>query len=105
MTDLAGAAEIVGGAILFLLLVYRQVRTGARDAWREVAESQTALAESQTARAQALDAQVQTLIAEVRSLRLENEALRIEVASLRRENSELREHIDNLIGGPRGDSE
>ncbi|WP_274031193.1 hypothetical protein [Streptomyces sp. MMBL 11-1] len=98
MADIVGTAEVVGGACLFLLLVYRQVRTGARDAWREVAESQTA-------RAEALDAQVQTLISEVRSLRLENEALRIEVASLRRENSELREHIDNLIGGARGDSE
>ncbi|MEU2760435.1 hypothetical protein [Streptomyces sp. NPDC007094] len=98
MADLVGNAEVVGGACLFLLLVYRQVRTGARDAWRDVAESQTA-------RAEALDAQVLTLIAEVRSLRLENEALRVEVASLRRENSELRTHIDNLIGGTRDDSE
>jgi len=105
MGELAGVAELVGGACLFLILVYRQVKTGARDAWREVAESQTALAESQGARAEALDAQVKTLIAEVRSLRLENEALRIEVASLRRENIELREHIDNLIGGTRGNSE
>jgi hypothetical protein len=84
LSDLTGAAEIVGGACLFLLLVYRQVKTGARDAWREEAEAQTARAD-----------------------RLENEVARliVIVESLRSENRELRTHIDNLIGGARADSE
>ncbi|QBZ73387.1 hypothetical protein SEA_HEATHER_17 [Streptomyces phage Heather] len=76
MTDLANAAEIVGGAALFLLFVYRQVKTGARDAWREEAEAQTARAD-----------------------RLEKELSRLTetVNELRRENRELREHIDRLL--------
>jgi hypothetical protein len=84
ISDLTGAAEIVGGACLFLLLVYRQVKTGARDAWREEAEAQTARAD-----------------------RLEKEVARLidVVEALRSENRELRTHIDNLIGGARADSE
>ncbi|QAX93273.1 hypothetical protein HOV11_gp17 [Streptomyces phage Vash] len=80
LSDLTGAAEIVGGACLFLLLVYRQVKTGARDAWREEAEAQTARAD-----------------------RLEKEVARLIeiVESLRAENRELRDHIDTLIGGAR----
>ncbi|MFF7361074.1 hypothetical protein [Streptomyces sp. NPDC008125] len=91
-SGVVNASEIVGGAALFLLLIYRQVRTGARDAWRDVAESQTA-------RADALEKKVTELVGEVRALRVENEALRVEVAELRIENRELRTHIDNLIGG------
>lgn len=90
--DISGAAEIVGGGAVFLLLVYRQVKTGARDGWRDAAESQTA-------RADALELQVTKLVGEVRALRVENEALRVEVAELRIENRELRTHIDSLIGG------
>ncbi|MFE9767052.1 hypothetical protein ACFYPC_21445 [Streptomyces sp. NPDC005808] len=78
ITDAVGAAEIVGGAALFLMLVYRQVKTGARDAWREEAEAQT-----------------------LRADRLEKELARLTetVNELRRENRELREHIDRLIRG------
>ncbi|WP_030240767.1 MULTISPECIES: hypothetical protein [unclassified Streptomyces] len=81
LTDMVGAAEIVGGVCLFLTLVYRQVKTGARDAWREEAEAQT-----------------------MRADRLEKEVARLIeiVESLRAENRELREHIDNLIGGANG---
>jgi hypothetical protein len=80
LTDMVGAAEIAGGVCLFLMLVYRQVKTGARDAWREEAEAQT-----------------------MRADRLEKEVARLIeiVESLRAENRELREHIDNLIGGAR----
>lgn len=92
LNDLVGYAEVIGGASVFLLFVYRQVKTGARDAWRDAAESQTA-------RADALEIQVKTLVDEVRALRIENEKLRIEVAELRIENRELRTHIDHLIGG------
>lgn len=92
LTDLVGTAEIVGGSALFLLLVARQVKTGARDAWRSEAEAQTAKADR-------LSEDVATLVSEVRALRVENEALRKEVAELRVENRELRTHIDNLIGG------
>ncbi|QAX95005.1 hypothetical protein SEA_SEBASTISAURUS_17 [Streptomyces phage Sebastisaurus] len=76
ISDAVGAAEIVGGACLFLMLVYRQVKTGARDAWREEAEAQTARAD-----------------------RLEKELSRLTevVESLRRENRELRTHIDQLL--------
>jgi uncharacterized coiled-coil DUF342 family protein len=98
LSDLTGGAEIVGGACLFLLLVYRQVKSGARDAWRDEAEAQTA-------RADRLSNDVQTLVTEVRALRDENAGLRNEVAELRAENRELRTHIDNLIGGARADSE
>jgi uncharacterized coiled-coil DUF342 family protein len=98
VSDIVSAAEIVGGACLFLLLVYRQVKSGARDAWRDEAEAQTA-------RADRLSNDVQTLVTEVRALRDENAGLRNEVAELRAENRELREHIDNLIGGARADSE
>ncbi|MEV8015650.1 cell division protein ZapB [Streptomyces sp. NPDC086554] len=92
MTDLVGTAEIVGGAAVFLLFVYRQVKTGTRDAWREAAESQASHAE-------ALEKRVGSLVESVEALRLENTALRNEVAELRSENRELREHIDRLIGG------
>ncbi|AFU62212.1 hypothetical protein TG1_17 [Streptomyces phage TG1] len=92
LSQFVGGAELIGAAAAFLLLVYRQARTGARDAWREVAESQTA-------RADGLAAQVESLCTEVRILRTENEKLRVEVSELRAENRELREHIDNLIGG------
>lgn len=85
-------AELVGGGAAFLLVLYRSVKTGTRDGWRDAAESQTA-------RADALAAQMTKLIEEVRGLRVENEALRVEVAELRVENRELRTHIDNLIGG------
>jgi predicted RNase H-like nuclease (RuvC/YqgF family) len=76
INDAVSAAEIVGGACLFLMFVYRQVKTGARDAWREEAEAQTARAD-----------------------RLEKELSRLTevVESLRRENRELREHIDRLL--------
>lgn len=76
ISDAVSAAEIVGGACLFLMFVYRQVKTGARDAWREEAEAQTARAD-----------------------RLEKELSRLTevVESLRRENRELREHIDRLL--------
>ncbi|WP_433858230.1 hypothetical protein [Streptomyces kronopolitis] len=83
-SNLIGTAEIVGGACLFLMLVYRQVKTGARDAWREEAEAQTA-------RADRLEKEVARLIDVVEALRIENR--------------ELRTHIDNLIGGARADSE
>jgi uncharacterized coiled-coil DUF342 family protein len=92
LTDIVGAAEIGGGVALFLLLVYRQVKTGARDAWRDEAEAQTAKADR-------LSEDVATLVTEVRALRAENTELRKEVAELRAENRELRTHIDNLIGG------
>ncbi|MEG8276394.1 hypothetical protein [Streptomyces sp. AHA2] len=92
LTDMVGAAEIAGGVCLFLMLVYRQVKTGARDAWREEAEAQTA-------RGDRLAEDVKTLVDEVRALRAENEKLRGEVALLRAENRELRAHIDLLIGG------
>jgi uncharacterized coiled-coil DUF342 family protein len=98
LSDIVSTSEIVGGACLFLLLVYRQVKSGARDAWRDEAEAQTA-------RADRLSNDVQTLVTEVRALRDENAGLRNEVAELRAENRELREHIDNLIGGARADSE
>ncbi|MEV6419660.1 hypothetical protein [Streptomyces sp. NPDC051662] len=76
LSSLVGASEIVGGAALFLMLVYRQVKTGAKDAWREEAEAQTARAD-----------------------RLERELSRLTevVESLRRENRELRTHIDRLL--------
>jgi hypothetical protein len=92
VTNIVNAAELTGGAVVFLLFVYRQVRTGARDAWRDVAESQEK-------RAEVLAGQVETLVVEVRALRVENDALRVEVAELRAENRELRFHIDTLIGG------
>jgi hypothetical protein len=81
LTDMVGFAEIIGGVCLFLMLVYRQVKTGARDAWREEAEAQT-----------------------MRADRLEKEVARLidVVEALRAENLELREHIDKLIGGARG---
>ena len=79
-SSLVGASEIVGGAALFLILVYRQVKTGARDAWREEAEAQTA-------RADRLEREVARLIDVVEVLRVENR--------------ELRMHIDTLIGGAR----
>jgi predicted RNase H-like nuclease (RuvC/YqgF family) len=90
LSEISGAAEIVGAATLFLMLVYRQVKTGTRDGWRDAAESQEA-------RANALETQVKTLVDEVRALRIENEALRMEVAELRIENRELRLHIDTLL--------
>ncbi|MEW2406475.1 hypothetical protein [Streptomyces griseoviridis] len=76
LSSLVGASEIVGGAALFLMLVYRQVKTGAKDAWREEAEAQTARAD-----------------------RLEHELTRLTetVNELRRENRELRTHIDRLL--------
>lgn len=76
LSTLVGASEIAGGAALFLVLVYRQVKTGARDAWREEAEAQTARAD-----------------------RLERELSRLTetVNELRRENRELRTHIDRLL--------
>jgi outer membrane murein-binding lipoprotein Lpp len=86
-----GGAEIVGGVVVFLMLVYRQVKTGTRDAWREEAEAQAA-------RADRLSSEVATLVREVRALRDENAGLRKEVAALRTENRELREHIDRIIG-------
>ncbi|MGY5131281.1 hypothetical protein ACWGJW_02470 [Streptomyces nigrescens] len=92
LSSLVGASEIVGGALLFMGLVYRQIKTGARDAWREEAEAQTAKSDR-------LAADVAELIEEVRLFRVENEGLRGEVAALRIENSELREHIDVLING------
>jgi hypothetical protein len=80
LSDMVGAAEIAGGVCLFLMLVYRQVKTGARDAWREEAEAQTARAD-----------------------RLENEVARLIgiVELLRKENGELRKRVENLIGGER----
>jgi hypothetical protein len=80
LSDMVGAAEIAGGVCLFLMLVYRQVKTGARDAWREEAEAQTARAD-----------------------RLENEVARLIgiVELLRKENGELRARVENLIGGGR----
>ncbi|MFD7257815.1 hypothetical protein [Streptomyces sp. NPDC059874] len=92
LPNLVGIAEIAGGTVVFLMLVYRQVKTGARDAWREEAEAQTAKADR-------LSLDVETLVREVRALRDENAGLRKEVAELRAENRELREHIDRLIGG------
>lgn len=92
LTDIAGSAEILGGGAAFLLLMYRQVRNGTRDGWRDAAESHRE-------RADALEKQVETLVAEVRELRVENEKLRVEVAELRIENRDLRAHIDTLIGG------
>ncbi|MER5894763.1 hypothetical protein [Streptomyces sp. NPDC001876] len=92
MGELVSYAEVIGGGAAFLLLLYRQVKTGTRDGWRDAAEGQEA-------RANALELQVKTLVDEVRALRIENEALRMEVAELRIENRELRTHIDNLIGG------
>ncbi|QAX94717.1 hypothetical protein HOV12_gp17 [Streptomyces phage Lilbooboo] len=92
LTDLAGTAELVGGAAAFLLLLGRQVKNGTRDGWRDAAESHRE-------RADALEKQVETLVSEVRALRVENEKLREEVAELRTENRELRDHIDRLIGG------
>lgn len=77
-TALWGGAEIAGAVVLFLVLVYRQVKTGARAAWREEAEAQTA-------RADRLSAEVASLVAQVSALRTENAA--------------LRERIDALIGG------
>ncbi|MEV7402852.1 hypothetical protein AB0N93_20975 [Streptomyces sp. NPDC091267] len=91
VSDLAGYAEIVGGGALFLMLVFRQIKTGAKAAWREEAEAQTA-------KAARLADDVSRLIDEVRLLREENAALREEVRELRSENRELREHIDNLLG-------
>lgn len=90
MSDLAGYAEIVGGGALFLVLVFRQIKTGAKAAWREEAEAQTA-------KAARLADDVSRLIEEVRLLREENAALRTEVRELRAENRELREHIDILL--------
>jgi uncharacterized coiled-coil DUF342 family protein len=90
VSDVGGVAEIVGGAALFLMLVYRQVKTGARDAWRDEAEAQTA-------RADRLTEEVSKLVVEVRALRDENAGLRHEVAELRAENRELRTHIDTLL--------
>ncbi|MFE2245245.1 coiled-coil domain-containing protein [Streptomyces lavendulae] len=91
LPSLMGGAEIVGGAVVFLMLVYRQIKTGARDAWREEAEAQTAKADR-------LSADVKTLVSEVRALRDENAGLRQEVAELRKENRELRTYIDKIIG-------
>jgi septal ring factor EnvC (AmiA/AmiB activator) len=91
LSTLVDAAEITGGVALFLMLVFRQIRQGARDAWREEAEAQTAKA------ARFAD-DVSRLIDEVRLLRDENGALREEVRELRAENRELREHIDLLLG-------
>ncbi|MEV0126356.1 hypothetical protein AB0I16_33230 [Streptomyces sp. NPDC050703] len=84
LSTFVGASEIAGGACLFLMLVYRQVKTGARDAWREEAEAQTARAD-----------------------RLETEVARLidVVEMLRAENRELRERIENLIGGSHGSSD
>lgn len=92
LTSLVGASEIVGGVLLFMGLVYRQIKTGAREAWREEAEAQAAKSDR-------LADDVASLIDEVRLLRVENEGLRAEVAALRTENTELREHIDVLING------
>lgn len=92
LSDITNAAEIVGGAAVFLLLLGRQVKQGTRDGWRDAAESHRE-------RADALEKQVETLVDEVRALRVENEELRKEVAELRAENRELRDHIDRLIGG------
>jgi uncharacterized coiled-coil DUF342 family protein len=87
-----GHAELLGGGVAFLFVLYRSVKTGTRDGWRDAAESQTA-------RADALELQMKKLVEEVRALRVENEALRVEVAELRIENRDLRTHIDQLIGG------
>ncbi|WP_328691157.1 hypothetical protein OG879_31430 [Streptomyces caniferus] len=92
LDKLSGAAEIAGGIALFLMLVFRQVKTGARDAWREEAEAQTA-------RSARLADDVATLVVEVKALRLENAGLRAEVGELRSENRELRTHIDALLKG------
>lgn len=89
-SSLTGAAEIVGGAALFLMYVMRQVKIGARDAWRSEAEAQTLKADR-------LTENIKTLVEEVASLRTENEALRVEVGALRIENRELRDHIDRLL--------
>jgi uncharacterized coiled-coil DUF342 family protein len=92
VTDVVNTAEIVGGAVVFLMFLGRQVKTGTRDGWRDAAESHRE-------RADALEMQIETLVGEVRALRVENEKLREEVAELRTENRELRDHIDRLIGG------
>ncbi|QAY26942.1 hypothetical protein SEA_SHAWTY_17 [Streptomyces phage Shawty] len=92
LSSVVGTAEIVGGALVVVLVIYRQARTGVRDAWRDAAESHRENSE-------ALEKQVATLVTEVRALRIENEALRGEVALLRAENRDLRMHIDSLIGG------
>ncbi|MEV7467190.1 hypothetical protein AB0O20_11915 [Streptomyces kronopolitis] len=92
LDKLSGAAEIAGGIALFLMLVFRQVKTGARDAWREEAEAQAA-------RSARLAEDVATLVVEVKALRLENAGLRAEVGELRSENRELRTHIDSLLKG------
>ncbi|MGW2467948.1 hypothetical protein [Streptomyces bauhiniae] len=93
MSELTSKAEIIGGALAFLLLLGRQVQTGTRAGWRDAAESHRE-------RADALEKRMEQLVSEVRALRVENEALRTEVAELRHENRELRDHIDRLIGGP-----
>ncbi|MFI6861303.1 hypothetical protein ACIBKZ_15610 [Streptomyces sp. NPDC050421] len=90
-SSMVGASEIVGAVVVFLALVARQVKTGARDAWRGEAEAQTA-------KAQRLADDMAALILEVRALREENAGLRLEVGELRRENRELREHIDSILG-------
>ncbi|WP_406138817.1 hypothetical protein OH828_14455 [Streptomyces anulatus] len=90
LSSWTGTAEVVGGAVLFLMFVLRQVKIGARDAWREEAEVQTVKADR-------LGKDVSDLVNEVRQLRAENEALRVEVGALRMENRELREHIDRLL--------
>ena len=92
VNDLIGAAEVVGGAAVFLMFLGRQVKTGTRDGWRDAAESHRE-------RADALEKRVDELLAEVRALRVENEELRKEVAELRTENRDLRDHINRLIGG------
>ncbi|MER7688356.1 cell division protein ZapB [Streptomyces sp. NPDC097610] len=92
VSDMVSAAEVVGGAAVFLMFLGRQVKTGTRDGWRDAAESHRE-------RADALEKQIETLVGEVRALRVENEELRKEVAELRTENRELRDHIDRLIGG------
>jgi len=91
LSTLLSGAEVAGAVVLFLMLVMRQIKTGARDAWREEAEAQTA-------KAARLSDDVAELVREVRLLREENGALRDEVRELRAENRELREHIDTLLG-------
>lgn len=90
VTGVVGGAEVTGAVVVFLLLAVRQIRQGARDAWREEAEAQTA-------KATRLSDDVAELVREVRLLRDENAALRREVRELRAENRELREQIDTLL--------
>lgn len=90
LSKLVSYAETIGLGSLFLIVLARQIKTGARDVWRSEAEAQTARADRQ-------EKAIAELISEVKALRDENAELRVEIAALRRENTDLREHIDALL--------